>query len=115
VSDRRPEVQRVIDTLLAETPAGQEIALDRVGDLVGAQHFTHDEVDAVIAAVESAGRPVTAPRATARADLHSVLAAARAIERETGRRATVEAIATRTGLSIEAVRQALALGRVMGR
>ena len=112
---QRREVQVVIDALLAESEDSREVALDRVGEAIGAQPFTSAEVEAVIVALEEAGRAVTAPRATARVDLKVVLAAARTIERETGRRPGVDAIAEKTGLSPDAVRQALGLGRVMGR
>ncbi len=115
MSPHRDAVQSVIDALLAETPPGGEIALDRVGELVGARAFTFDEVDAVIAALEHAGHHVTSPRATAKADLSAVLSAARAIQRETHARPSVPAIAARTGLPADAVRQALSLGRIMGR
>lgn len=115
MSADREAVQSVINTLLAETPPDGEVSLDRVGELVSGRAFTFDEVDAVIAAVELAGHLVTSSRATAKADLHAVLTAARELQRETHLRPTVPAIAARTGLPADAVRQALSLGRIMGR
>ena len=115
MSELRRPVRAVIDLLMAESEDAREVALDRVGEVVGAQAFSSDEVEAIIAALEDAGRNVTAPRASARNDLQSVILAARSLERETGCRPSVEAIALRTGLSTDAVRQALTLGRVMGR
>ncbi|MEI8259207.1 MAG: hypothetical protein WCJ30_26360 [Deltaproteobacteria bacterium] len=115
MTTRHKAVESVIDTLLGETPRGAEVTLDRVGELVGARAFTFDEVDEVIAAVEKAGHRVTSPRTTAKADLQAVLSAARDIQRESHARPSVPAIAARTGLPADAVRQALSLGRIMGR
>ncbi len=112
---RARHVQRVIDALLADSAPGASIHLDRVGDAVGAQAFSADDIEAVIAALESAGRQVVSPSATGKTDLPAVLEAARAIQSESGSRATVAAIAKRTGLTEDAVRLALSLGRVMGR
>jgi hypothetical protein len=111
----REAVQEVIDALLAGTSPGDPIALDDVGVAVGARAFAPDEIEAVIAALEDAGRHVVSPEATGKLHLPRVLAAAREIQRETGKRPGVDAIATRTGLSPDAVRQALSLGRIMGR
>jgi hypothetical protein len=111
----REAVREVIDALLAGTSKGDAIALDDVGAAVGAKAFAPDDIEAVIVALEREGRHVVSPEATGKLHLPRVLAAARAIQQETGKRATVDGIAARTGLSAEAVRQALDLGRIMGR
>jgi DNA-binding MarR family transcriptional regulator len=111
----RAELQSIVDALLAKSAPGEAVSLDQLGEAVGDRAVSQDEIEAMLAALERAGRPVSSPRRDGRADLHTVLRAARALREQHGRPATVAELSAHTGLSPEAVRSALALAQVMGR
>jgi hypothetical protein len=112
----RPELLRIVDALLASSEDSRTVSLDALGEAIGARAVTQDEIDGVIAALESAGRKVgdeAGPQGESR--LRLVLETARALKAELGRAPTAPEIAARAGLSEDAVRHALALVRVMQR
>ena len=75
-----------------------------------------DDVDALLTALEEAGREVAGPEgARGVKNLQRVIPAARALAVSLGRPPTLAELAAQTGLSEEDVRHALALGRVLGR
>ena len=110
----RPALQEVVDGLLVHH--AQEVTLDEIGEALGTLAVTTDEVDAVLSALENAGRAIVGPEGARGAEtLRAVLPAVRALAVSLGRKPTLDEIAARVGLPVERVRHALALGRVMGR
>ncbi|MBI2389814.1 MAG: hypothetical protein HYV09_09500 [Deltaproteobacteria bacterium] len=107
------KLRAAVEGLLADHP--ERVPLDAIGDALGLTTDT-TEIEAVLDALEAAGRTIVAPEgARGVAALRKVVPAARAIARRTGRTAKVVEIAAETGLAEPEVRQALLLARVMGR
>jgi hypothetical protein len=112
----RAEVLAIVDALLEASEPTKEITLDAIGDAIGAKAITPDEIDALITALEAAGRVIVGPKGGDGEDhLRAVLGAARALTPELGRRPTTAEIAERSGLTLLEVRHALALAKVMQR
>jgi hypothetical protein len=110
----RSELQSIVDALLEASASSNEVTLDALGDAIGTRAITPPEIDAMISALEDAGRKVVGPQGGAGEDrLKKVVATARALGPELGRKPTVSEIADRAGLSVEDVRHALALLKVM--
>lgn len=111
----RPLLQPVLAALLADSEHDHLVTLDAVGEALGTLAITPEDIDALLAALEAAGRNIVGPEGGGgEARLLRVLAAARAL-RDEGTRPSVPAIAVRTGLREDEVRSALALARVMQR
>ncbi len=112
----RAELSAIVDALLAASEGAREVSLDAIGEAIGARAITSEEIDAMISALEAAGRKVVGPEGGAgEARLKEVVSAARALGPELGRKPTVSEIATRSGLSVAEVHHALALLKVMQR
>ena len=112
----RPDLQSIVDALLASSASSFEVSLDAMGEAIGARAIASEEIDAMIVALEAAGRKVTAPGGGAGEDrLKAVVAAARSLGPELGRKPTIAEIAARSGLSADEVGHALALLKVMQR
>ena len=109
-------LQAVLDKLLANSNSEGFVALDTIGEAVGAMSITHTEIEDLIDALESAGRRVdTRETGSAVIHLRAVLVAARALKADGVANPNVQRIAEHSGLSRQAVGQALALARVMQR
>lgn len=115
--DRLPaRLKPIVRTLLDESAVGDAVTLDRIGEAIGTVAVSADDVEAMLTALEHAGRRVTGPEGGGLTDtLKKVLVAARDLAVLHGRKPTVGELALRTGYSRHAVRTALSLGRVMGR
>jgi hypothetical protein len=112
----RPELRALIDRLLTLSRASSEVSLDALGEAIGARAVSYEEIDGMIAALEARGRRVVAATdGRTEERLRAVVAAARALSAELGRRPSVTEIAGRAGLSSLQVRGALTLARVMQR
>jgi hypothetical protein len=112
----RPDLQLIVDALLAGSESSREISLDAIGDAIGPKAVSAEDVDAIMTALESRGRHVVGPSpGNGEERLGKVIEAARALGSELGRRPNVIEIAARSGLTIEEVRHALGLARVMQR
>ena len=110
----RADLAQVVTGLLADPK--KEISLDELGAAIGDRAASTDEIDAMIATLESKGKSVgTRSGKSGVAMLRTTLEAARAIAEERGEKPTHAAIAERSGLTVDEVRQALALARVMQR
>jgi uncharacterized protein YidB (DUF937 family) len=110
----RAELQAIVDALLAASAASGEVQLDAVGEAIGAMAITAPEIEAIIDALDKAGRKLVGPEGGAGEDrLKAVVAAARTLTPALGRKPTVAEIATQSGLSEAEVRHALALVKVM--
>jgi uncharacterized protein YidB (DUF937 family) len=106
----------VLARLLADSAGTRKVTLDEIGEAIGVIAVSTDDVDALITALEKAGRAVVGPEgARGVGNLQRVLPVARALAASLGRAPSVTELAEKTGLSEEDVRNALALGRVMGR
>ena len=110
------EVRAELRTIAEELAARGEISLDDLGDAIGARAVTPEEIDAMMQLIESRGTRILAPEGGGGEQrLGAVLAAARALAAELGRKPTVAEIAERSGLSESAVRVALRLAQVIAR
>ena len=77
--------------------------------------LSYADIDELIGAFEEAGIDLEASEPPPRPDeLARVLATARALDEETGKRPSVDEIAARSGLTPTTVRRALRLGRALG-
>lgn len=112
----RPELKRILDSLLRTSGDEPLIALDDLGEAIGATAISHAEIEVLIDALEGAGKRVdTRETGSAVVNLKSVLLAARELKARGTAAPTVAAIAAHSGLTTQAVSQALALARVMQR
>jgi hypothetical protein len=111
-----PALAPVLARLLADSEGTRKVTLDDVGEAIGIIAVSTDDVDALLTALEKAGRTVVGPvGARGVQNLRRVLPAARALAASLGRPPSLAELAEKTGLSEDDVRHALALGRVMGR
>lgn len=116
VSDLRSELQQVIEQLLRESEASRQVTLDQIGDAIGARAVSYVDVDAVIDALESAGRVVEAgAKPRGEEHLQVIVRSIRELSLQLGRRPTQLEIAERTGLTQADVSHALQLARIMQR
>ncbi len=112
----RDDLERVLADLLAKSAEDGAVDIDDFAEAFGALAISNDDIEAVLIRYEGAGGILAAPEGGGGAErLRTVLVAARELTRELGRRPSAAEIATKTGLSVAHVRQALALGQAMGR
>jgi hypothetical protein len=105
-----PRLQSIFDAIMAAHPEG--LTLDELSEELIATPVSYGDIDELIGALEEAGVNLDGPAPPARPeDLARVLAAARALTEETGKRPSAEEIAERTGLTRVSVKRALQLGR----
>jgi len=109
----RPEIEAILQQLLAGSES--VIALDTIGEVIGAQSISQDEIELLFAKLEAAGRFVGAPTSQVKQHLAPVLEHARRLKRERQGTPSVTEIAAATGLSAAEVRAALLFASVMGR
>lgn len=106
----------LLEEVLAGSKRGDEIELDRIGDVIGARAITSEEIDALLTAIEKAGRKVvTRTGGHGEKTLKRVLDVARTLRAELGRAPRAAEIAGRTDLSLLDVQHALALARIIQR
>lgn len=111
-------IEGVLGRLLAGRAAtGQgDVSLDVIGEAIGVQAVTAEEIAWLIDALEARGFTVGgAPAPSAIAGLRKVVPAARALRERLGRSPTSAEIADEAGLGGDEVRRALLLARVMSR
>ncbi len=114
--DLPAHLRTALDALLANSEDSRRVTIDAIGDAVGTTAVDATQIDALLGALEAAGRTIDAPSgAQGVATLRKVVPVARAIARARGRTARVAEIAAEAGLSEDEVRRALLLARVMGR
>jgi len=112
----RAELKLILDSLLIASADESLIALDDLGEALGATAIRHAEIEVLIDALEGAGKRVdTRETGSAVVNLKAVLVAARELKAQGTPAPSVSAIAERSGLATQAVTQALALARVMQR
>jgi uncharacterized protein YidB (DUF937 family) len=111
-----PKLEKVAAALLAASAESKTISIDSIGGAIGLVPVSADDIEALMATLEEAGRAVIGPEgARGVGMLRLVIPAARELTAALGRKPTVPEIAARTGYNEDEVRQALALARVMGR
>ena len=106
----------LVEAILAKAGDRTHIALEEVADAIGVRAISSDEIEAILHALEGAGRVVDMDDASPlREHLKTVLKAARLWVTEQGRKPSPSDIAEKAGLPLETVRRALALARVLQR
>jgi hypothetical protein len=116
VSALPPKLAPVLEALKASSATSMTVSLDAMGEAIGLVPVSTDDVDALMKALEDAGRRIVGPEgARGVGNLRRVIPAARALTAKLGRKPTLTELAAETGIGEEDVRHALALGRVMGR
>jgi hypothetical protein len=117
VSALRPELQTILESLLSASVAGGEVSLDTLGDAIGAKAVSFPEVEALIAQLEAAGRKVIGSLEDLRGEEHlkAVITSVRSLRASLGRKPSMREIALHAGLSLEQVRHALSLAKIMQR
>jgi hypothetical protein len=112
----RRDLQAIVDKLIKESGASGTVSLDALGDAIGTASVSYTDVDAIISTLEAHDRRVEAPtEGRGEEYLRLVVEAVRTLSRESGRKPSLTEIALRTRLSIEQVRHALLLARIMQR
>lgn len=116
MSTLRTELDQVVAQLLQESEASGHVSLDQIGDAIGARAVSYVDVDAVIAALEAAGRTVEAgAKPRGEEHLQLIIRGIRELSTQLGRRPTQQELVERTGLSQAEVSHALQLARIMQR
>ena len=110
-----PDLQTIIDRLLADSADTCQVTLDAIGDAIDTRPTSADEVGRLLEALEEAGRTIVEPPHDGPRDLARVLLAVRSLKIRLGRNPILAEIAIEAGLPLGTVRAALLLGRVMGR
>ena len=106
----------MVEQLLAGSVGSGEISIDVIGDAIGVRAVSVQEVDAIVQALEDAGRTVVgAGELRGEESLRAVLGSIRSLTGALGRKPSQAEIAEHAGLSIEQVRHALFLVRIMQR
>ena len=106
----RPELERVVERLLAGTSCGEVISIDRIGDALDVIVAGSPEIEWVFGRLEAAGRVIGSDQGgRGEADLRVVIATAREHRQRTGRVPTPADLASATGLAERDVAYALAL------
>ena len=109
----RPEIEAMLQRLLSTNES--VIALDSIGEVIGAERISQDEIESLFTKLEQAGKVIGSPTSKVRQHLAPVLAHARRLKQEQQGTPNVSAIAAATGLSVAEVRAALLFASVMGR
>lgn len=103
-----PLVEEVVAELLARHRGTGRVDLDDIAEVVGLRAVSYEEVDLIIERLEAEGLRVGEPLDEGDvAVMHAILAAARRLRLELGRRPTVEEIAAASGHAPYTVRRAL--------
>ena len=112
----RRELRAIVDRLVASSSASRNVSLDALGQAIGVRAVSYAEIDAMITALEARDRRVEAGSESRGEEyLRLVVTAVRTLSDELGRRPNLTEIALRTRLSLEQVRHALLLARIMQR
>ncbi|HEX7476751.1 MAG TPA: sigma-70 domain-containing protein [Polyangiales bacterium] len=114
MTDLRPELAAIVERLLARHE--QVVDLDSLADEIGVAAVNAQEIDAMLSALEHAGRSVGGPAASGpSAGLGQVLGAARRLRAELGRTPSATEIAASENLELSTVRTALLFARIVQR
>jgi len=106
----RPHVQAIFDAVMAAYPDG--LTLNMLSDELVGRPVDYGDIEELIGALEAAGVDLEGPEPPPRPEeLRQVLAAARALSSETGKRPTADDIASRTGMTAVVVRRVLRFGK----
>jgi hypothetical protein len=103
----------IVEQLLEQS--SELVSLDAVAEAIGGAAVTFEDIEAVFAGLEAAGRRVESEPKNPPAALAKVLATVRSFSALSGRRPTLPEIAEHSGLSQGEVRFALLYARVLVR
>jgi hypothetical protein len=107
----RAAVQAILQELFARHPEGAHVHLNDLAEVIGTRAVTPDEIEALIDALEAAGRRVGEPLDGQDVEvLGEVLGSAQRLRVRLGRRPTVGEIAADSGHADHEVRRALEHG-----
>ncbi len=112
---QRPLIAGIVERLLAATMPGDSVSLDAIGEQVGAETVSYDEIGDIIDTLEQSGRRIADPDLHAAQALRQVLAAARKAREASGRTPSLQELERATGLDRAAVLTALRFADIMGR
>jgi hypothetical protein len=113
VTQLRAELRKIVEQLLA---GGDDVSIDAIGEAIGVRAVSVPEVDAIIQALEDAGRTVVgAGELRGEESLRAVVGSIRTLSGSLGRKPSSMEIAEHAGLTVEQVRHALFLARIMQR
>lgn len=116
VSQLSNELALIVEQLLRDSEATGQVSLDQIGDAIGVRAISYVEVDAVISALENAGRTIEAgEKPRGEEHLQIIVRSIRELSVELGRRPTQPELAERTGLTRAEISHALQLARIMQR
>jgi hypothetical protein len=112
----RDALKAVLNQLLGASRPGDVITVDQMGDAVGALSVGSGDLEALFDALEAQGRTISAPQGgRGEANLHKVLASARALRGTLARTPSKAEIAAHCGLSEHDVFLTLELVKIMQR
>jgi hypothetical protein len=115
-NELRPELRAVFQHLLSASAHDLQVSLDQVGEALGVLAVTTEEIDLLLTALENENRRITGPQGGGvEKHLGKVVAAARALSQTHGRKPTLTEVAAHAELTLQQVRDALALLRIMQR
>ncbi|MEP7124048.1 MAG: hypothetical protein ABJE95_24185 [Byssovorax sp.] len=111
----RPVVEAIVTELLARHRASGRVHLNDIDEVIGATPVSYDEVDELIARLETEGLTVGEPPDEATIGvMHAVVASARRLRSAGDRAPTVAEIALDSGHAEHLVRRALESARSAG-
>jgi hypothetical protein len=113
----RDALRPILDVLLAQSEGALVVSLDALSDAIGTSAVSAEDVDALVEALEAAGRTVGAPSSPGPAadDLRKVLPAARTLAARLGRSPSMAELALASGVPVVRVRDALAFAALIAR
>ena len=109
----RPAVTAIVDSLLKREE--RVLSLDLLGELIGTEAISFDEIETIIQTLEDAGRSVQGATQNMRGQLELVLREARRLKLKQNGAPSVAALADATGLDPSEVRSALLYASVLSR
>ncbi len=109
----RPAIAAIIELLLKRDE--RVLSLDLIGEVIGTEPISFDEIEDIYRSIENAGRQIDGVTPDVRRQLELVLREARRVKLLEHRVPTIESIAEATGLTAIEVRSALLFASVLGR
>jgi hypothetical protein len=114
MADRDDDLRALLDGVVAHFSGRAALSLDELAESLEDPRVGYADIEAVIDALEAAGVDVgAAADADLAGELARVMQAAHVLDRELGRRPTIDEIASRAALGRGVVHRALLYGRTI--